>query len=110
MTSKFLSTSLFLILALFALSAGAADLDQAKRDGLVGERADGFLGLVVTSAPNDVVRLVADINAKRKDEYERIAVENNLTLEQVQALAGKKAIQRTRSDQWILINGGWQRK
>lgn len=107
---KFMPRLLLLGLALFAVAAGAADLDQAKRDGLVGERIDGLLGLVLESAPSDVVALVAEVNAKRTVEYQRIARENNLTFEQVQALAGKKAIEKTASGNFILINGGWQRK
>lgn len=95
---------------MIALSVFAADLEQAKRDGLVGERADGFLGLVVANAPADVVSLVAEINDKRKAEYERIAKQNSLTLEQVQALAGKKTIEKTRKGDWIFVNGDWQKK
>jgi uncharacterized protein YdbL (DUF1318 family) len=103
---------LLITLALFLLAslAFAADLDQVKKDGLVGERADGFLGMVQTSAPADVVRLVADVNDKRRAEYQRIAASNNLTFAQVQALAGKKAIEKTLSGNWILLNGGWERK
>lgn len=98
------------LLALVTSVVFAADLDQAKRDGLVGERADGYLGLVVESAAPDVVALVTEVNTKRKAEYQRIAAANNLTMEQVQALAGKKTIELTRKGDWILINGGWQRK
>jgi uncharacterized protein YdbL (DUF1318 family) len=29
---------------------------------------------------------------------------------QVEALAGKKAIERTQPGGWILLNGGWQKK
>ena len=102
--------ALFLALALAAAPAFAAELDEAKADGLIGERADGYLGLVDTGAPADVVDLVAEINDKRKAEYERIAEANDLSLEQVQALAGKKAIDRTRAGHWILTNGGWEQK
>ena len=98
----------FLMLA--AAAAFAADLDQAKREGLVGERADGYLGLVVESAPADVRALVAEVNAKRTAEYQRIASGNNLEVAQVQALAGKKAIEKTRPGEWILLNGGWRKK
>jgi len=97
-------------LLLLASTAFAADLQQAKREGLVGERADGYLGLVHDSVPKDVADLVKDVNAKRRAEYERIAGSNDLTLEQVQALAGKKAIDRTESGGWILQNGGWHQK
>jgi uncharacterized protein len=110
MSDKVVTGSAIAAFVLVALSVFAADLDQAKSDGLVGERADGFLGLVVESAPSDVVALVADINAKRKAEYQRIAKENNLTMEQVQALAGKKTVEKTRKGDWIFVNGGWQKK
>lgn len=98
------------LLLLATTVAFAADLDSAKRQGLVGERADGFLGLVDESAPDDVTALVKTINDKRRAEYLRIAETNDLTLAQVQALAGKKAIGRTESGGWILLNGGWQQK
>lgn len=102
--------ALLVALLLLGGAAYAADLDQAKRRGLVGERADGYVGLVDESAAADVRTLVAEINAKRKAEYQRIARENDLELEQVQALAGRKAIDRTAPGGWILVNGGWQQK
>ncbi len=97
-------------LLLTASAAFAADLDQVKRAGLVGERADGYLGLVDTSAPAEVRTLVAEVNQKRKAEYQRIAAGNGVEVSQVEALAGKKAIEKTRSGDWILLNGGWQKK
>ena len=50
LTNRMAST-VVVLLALVTGIAFAADLDQAKRDGLVGERADGYLGLVVETAP-----------------------------------------------------------
>ncbi len=97
-------------LLLLTVAAFAADLDQAKRDGIVGERADGYLGIVVQPAPADIVALVAEINAKRKAEYQRIANANNITLEQVEALAGRKTIEKTRTGDWILVDDTWRRK
>lgn len=110
MTKKIMPTFIVLLLSVFVFSAHAADLDQVKRDGLVGERADGYLGLVDEAAAADVRALVAEINEKRKGEYSRIARANELTLQQVQVLAGKKAIEKTRPGQWVLRNGGWERK
>ena len=107
---RFFKYSLPIIALSWASFAFSAELDQAKSAGLVGERADGYLGLVNEDAPADVVNLVQDVNDKRRAEYRRIASGNDLTLEQVQALAGKKAIERTASGGWILTNGGWQRK
>ena len=68
------------------------------------------MGIVVDTAPADVQELVKTVNAKRRAEYQRIASSNELTLEQVQALAGKKAIERTRAGGWIMENGGWRQK
>ena len=107
---KRITSALLLTASLFAGLAFAADLAQVKRDGLVGERADGYLGLVQENAPRDVAELVRTINAKRLAEYQRIAGENQLSVEQVQALAGKKAIERTDPGGWVLLNGGWQKK
>ena len=105
-------TSFLVFLSLLCLAGlvQAADLQTAKSEGLVGERADGYLGLVKPAVPADVAELVRTVNAKRRAEYERIAAKNNLTLEQVQALAGKKAIERTEPGGWIMPDGGWQQK
>ena len=109
-----LTRTLRYLLPILALTwaglAFSAELNQAKSAGHVGERADGYLGLVNQNAPADVVSLVKEVNNKRRAEYQRIASSNELTLEQVEALAGKKAIERTGAGGWIMTNGGWQQK
>ncbi len=107
---KKLIHTFLLVFAFASAAAFAADLDQAKNDGLIGERADGYLGLVDSSAAADVRALVAEVNGKRKARYESIAAKNDLSLQQVEALAGKKTIEKTRSGHWVLLNGGWQQK
>lgn len=107
---QFFKYSLPIVALSLASFAFGADLDQAKSAGLVGERADGYLGLVKQDVPTDVVNLVKEVNDKRRAEYQRIARSNDLTLEQVQALAGKKAIERTPPGGWIRTNGGWHQK
>ena len=114
MIKRLISTLVFLsafaAAGLPTVAWAAEGLQDAKQQGLIGERADGFLGLVADSAPADVVELVKTVNAKRRSEYQRIASSNELTLEQVQALAGKKAIERTSPGGWIMENGGWRQK
>ena len=100
-------------LALFALSitfsAWAISLDQAKQQGLVGEMANGYLGVVITST--EVTSLVDSVNKKRKGIYLDIARKNKLTMKQVTALAGEKAISKTSSGHFIkLASGGWIKK
>ncbi|MGZ3338035.1 MAG: DUF1318 domain-containing protein, partial [Isosphaeraceae bacterium] len=42
--------------------------EAARRQGLVGEKVDGYLGFVVPPSP-ELRRLVRDINIKRKALY-----------------------------------------
>jgi len=101
-----------LIVALGLLLASAAyaiDLDTAKSRGLVGERADGYLGVVVQDPSADVKALVADVNAKRRDGYQRIAEQNGIDLADVEARAGQRAIELTAAGNWIFVSR-WERK
>ncbi|UCH53304.1 MAG: YdbL family protein [Pseudomonadota bacterium] len=95
----------------WATPALALSLDQAKSQGLVGEQADGYLGVVSPGASSEVKALVTDINAKRRNEYQAIAKRNNTTLDKVEALAGKKAIDLTPAGQHVrLPSGQWVKK
>ncbi len=102
-----------LLLAALGLLAGipsswAIGLEQAKAQGLVGEQANGYLGVVTSGAASEVTALVADINAKRKQRYQDIANRNNTNLQVVEALAGKTAIEKTAPGQYIKApSGGW---
>lgn len=96
------------LLALLALPAWALDLDEAKSSGLVGETNSGYLGAVKPSA--EVNALVADINAQRRAHYRKIAVDNDITLQAVEARAGLKAIQKTPAGGFVNTGAGWQKK
>ena len=99
---------LFLCIPLAALGI---TLDQAKQQGLLGERPDGYLGLAQPTASPDTVNLMKDINRKRRDVYRKIAAKDGTTLQVVEALAGKKAIQKTTSGELIMLpNGTWTPK
>ncbi len=101
--------SLAIVALTITFSAWAISLDQAKQQGLVGEMANGYLGIVVTNP--EVTSLVEEINKKRKSLYLDIARKNKLTMEQVTALAGEKAISNTRSGHLIkMSSGSWIKK
>lgn len=100
---------LLVLIALLPALAHAAELSDLKSDGVVGERADGYLGLVQDTVDADAAALVTEINAKRKAEYQRIAAANELPLEKVEALAGKKTLGKTESGHWIFIES-WRQK
>jgi uncharacterized protein YdbL (DUF1318 family) len=99
------------LLALFVFSAPAfaIDLQTAKSQGLVGETSSGYLG--VLGGGGEVQQLVNQVNAQRRAEYQAIAQRNGTSLQAVEALAGKKAIERTPSGQYVqLPSGQWVKK
>jgi uncharacterized protein len=96
------------LIIFFSVSAAALELDQAKQQGLVGEMTTGYLGVVVHQA--DTEKLVADINAQRKAIFENLAEKNQITLQQVEILAGQKAYAKTQVGHYLLVNGEWVQK
>ena len=89
----------------------ALTLQEAKNGGLVGEQRSGYIGLVVESAPAEVVALARDVNNQRRELYQQIARQNNLTIEQVAALAFEKAVEATPTGQFLQnASGSWVKK
>lgn len=111
--SKFISIPALLIMFVgfgFATPGWALDLQSAKSQGLVGEQPNGYLG-AVKSPNNEVKKLIADINTKRKDLYQSIAKRNKTSLDVVEKMAGKKAMEKTPSGQYVMQpSGKWQKK
>jgi uncharacterized protein YdbL (DUF1318 family) len=97
-----------LLLMLLALPGWSIELDEAKATGAVGEQSDGYLGIVRTPASAELRDLVSSVNAERRRRYQAIADRNDISLEQVELLAGKKAIEKTRAGHWVrLPDGEW---
>jgi|GEM_PF-342539 len=85
------------------------NLDQARSQGLVGERLDGLIG-VVQSAPG-VQALVDSVNAQRMDRYREIASSTNAPLAAVQAQAGQTLIGRAQPGWFVQsASGGWTQR
>ena len=100
---------LFVMLTmLFSTSIFAMSLEEAKLKGLVGEKSNGYLGIVTKQS--SVKSLVDDINAKRKGIYTKLAAKNKITLKQVEKLAAEKAYKKTRSGHYIWVNNAWTKK
>ena len=91
--------------------AWAQSLAEAKEAGWIGERPNGYLGLVKPDTPNDIKKLVQDINAKRRARYLEIAKKNGTKLEAVQTIVGAKLIKRARPSEYIMNSAGkWIKK
>ena len=101
-----------LILALFApLTSVAANavIDQAKAECLIGEQADGYLGVVAGKNPSAAVRReMRDINQQRKSAYTRLAERNGVTVEVTAALTAEKLIAQAGRGQCVRkADGSW---
>lgn len=89
MTPRFFG--LITVLAtLISFPAFALELHQARASGLIGEQLDGYA--VALKANAEVTTLVADVNAKRKEEYARISKGNGQTVDVVAKLAAQQII------------------
>ncbi|MBL4582781.1 MAG: YdbL family protein [Gammaproteobacteria bacterium] len=106
--SKTLLLACLLVLAPLSF---ALTLQEAKNEGLVGELRNGYVGLVVASAPAEVVSLTRDINNQRRELYQQIARQNSISVEQVAALAFEKAVAATPAGQYLQdASGSWVEK
>ena len=103
-----------LAVALLAVPSGSVLADQlgaAKKAGSVGERPDGYLGVVDKNAGPEVKALVEEINQKRREKYTAIAKKRGTKVKAVAALAGEKWIEKTPSGQYVMTSSGkWIQK
>ena len=80
----------------------------ARAAGQVGEKMDGYLGIVGASTP-DLQRIVSDINIKRRAVYSQRAQATNATLEEYALTAGCQAILATTpGEKYQAPDGSWQ--
>ncbi|WP_237392412.1 YdbL family protein [Aurantiacibacter rhizosphaerae] len=83
---------------------------SARSSGQVGEKMDGYLGIVGAATP-DLRRLVDDINIRRRAVYAEQAQANNATLEEYAFTAGCLAISRTSAgEMYQAPDGSWQKR
>lgn len=100
------------LLMTVSLSVFALGLDDAKAQGLVGEKASGYLGVPNSQdvAP-EVIDLIKSVNNKRKAKYMEIAAKNNLKPADVAKLAYDKAVKKTHAGNFYQTkDGSWVKK
>ncbi|EDL50542.1 hypothetical protein ED21_28763 [Erythrobacter sp. SD-21] len=80
----------------------------ARSAGQVGEKMDGYLGIVGEETA-ELRRLVNDINIKRRAVYSQRAQATNATLEEYALTAGCQAILATTpGERYQAPDGSWQ--
>lgn len=83
---------------------------RAQAAGLVGERYDGYLGIVATVSP-DLKRQVAAINIRRRALYSSLASRRNATTAEVGITAACALLGRVGIGEYYLFGtAGWQRR
>ena len=82
--------------------------DAARKSGQVGEKVDGYLG-VVGSQPAAIQSMVADLNIKRRANYAERAQAQRATLEEYALTQGCMLISRTEAgEKYQAPDGSWQ--
>ncbi|TMM50136.1 YdbL family protein [Qipengyuania marisflavi] len=80
----------------------------ARSAGQVGEKMDGYLGIVGSETPA-LRAIVNDINIKRRAVYSQRAQATNATLEEYALTAGCQAIAATSAgEKYQAPDGSWQ--
>jgi len=105
-----LSAAALVLTGLAAPAAAQRDpaYEAARAAGQVGEKMDGYLGIVVGGDAN-LRRLVDDLNIKRRAVYADKAKAANATLEEYAFTAGCVAIGRTQpGEKYQAPDGSWQ--
>jgi uncharacterized protein YdbL (DUF1318 family) len=87
-------------------------VQQAFAAGQIGEQADGFIGVVPGQTVDaDLQRRIAERNARRREEYERLATERGVTAPVVATLTAEALINRQPAGQYYRDQmGQWQVK
>lgn len=87
------------------LQEAMSELPAMKEQGMLGEKQNGYLGVV--NDRNNASTIADLINDARRSEYTRIAEQNNIAVSDVEAMAGKRAIERTPAGQYIQLDDEW---
>ena len=95
-----------------AAVAASALVENAKDQCIVGEQADGYLGVVDgASASAELQREIRDINQQRKTVYSNLAKRNGVTIEVAAAVTAEKLMNQATSGQCIrLSSGDWVKR
>lgn len=108
---KFMLLVTLLVSTMLSGFALALTLDEAKAQGLVGEKTDGYIGAVVANPNAEVQALIKSTNDGRRQVYADLAKRNNITIEAVGLLSAEKLYASAASGAYLQNkSGGWDRK
>ncbi len=92
-------------------SAGDPEIEAAQQQGVVGERIDGYLGIVSGNVDPALMRKVNEINNKRRALFDQKAQETGTATAQVARISGEKQVERAAKGEYVMRDdGAWTRK
>jgi uncharacterized protein YdbL (DUF1318 family) len=81
---------------------------SARAKGLIGEKPDGYLGVVGSASP-DIQKLVDSINIQRRSAYTKAAAAQGATVEDFAFTSGCNLIAKTQSgEKYQAPDGSWK--
>jgi uncharacterized protein YdbL (DUF1318 family) len=104
-------TALVALVSLGLVLGAAAPIDDAKDSCQIGERIDGYLGVVDgASPPEAALRRMREINQARANAYADLARRNGVTVEVTAKVAAEKLINKAPSGHCVQNESGeWVR-
>lgn len=108
-----MAAAALLIGAAVAGSGAVAQRDpayqQARSEGLIGEKTDGYLGFVTPPSPA-IRALVEDLNIKRKAKYTEEALAEGATVEEMAFRTGCRLIKERTvpGEKYQAPDGSWK--
>jgi uncharacterized protein YdbL (DUF1318 family) len=104
------------LIGAIALSVTAAAVaqspvvDQARAQGIAGERYDGYMGLAATGSAA-LRSAVGAVNIKRRALYSDLAAKKGVSPQEVGLTAGCQLLARlTVGEAYLLSDGKWRRR
>jgi uncharacterized protein len=114
MLKKFITAFAAMFAAASLMTAYAADpvIEQAKAQGVIGEMATGYLGIVDSGkASADLKRRVDEVNAGRLQAYTEIAGKQGQSVQVVGTLMAEKQFARAQPGELLKpADEGWIKK
>jgi len=106
-----LAAALATVFAGAGAEAASPAIETAKDGCVVGERIDGYLGVIDEARANDSLRReVASINQQRKAAYARLAAQNGVSIEATAMVAAERLISRAEPGECVQNeSGAWVR-
>lgn len=110
MNLKRLAAAAFIAFAAPAVAQSSPALSQARQAGAIGERFDGYMG-VVAGTSEEVRRQVGAVNIRRRTLYIGLASRRRVTVDAVGIATGCELLRGVKvGEAYMLADGTWRRR